>query len=342
MLDRPSPLPLHRFPLVDTRNPDEFRDLSVNVFGVHGFDLRPPGRNASGGLLRERQGGFRATMNWVWLKHIDLGLMKFNASLGYRVDPNVVRQQFPLSGSAKTTIGGRPFVIGDDSTCVIPTGVDTRHDYAPEYSELRLRIQEDALRSKLSAMTGMPVSGQLKFHLRTTFRNPELTRLRRLIDHLVVELDRKEDEIPDQAVAQYEQSLIVCFLFANRNNFSHLLEREQPQLAASQLRCAEEYIEAHASLPITIEALAAVSGASALSVSGDFRKARGMAPLAFLKCVRLKQARRVLQAADAGTTVATVASRFGFSGSARFAADYRQAFGESPSATLANSRRCKS
>ena len=37
MLDQP--LPLHRFPLIDTRNPGEFRDLSVNVFGVHGFDL---------------------------------------------------------------------------------------------------------------------------------------------------------------------------------------------------------------------------------------------------------------------------------------------------------------
>ena len=333
MLDQP--LPLHRFPLVDTRNPGEFRDLSVNVFGVHGFDL--PRTNQHNGC--RRQGAFRATMNWVWLKHIDLGLMKFNTALGYRVDPGVVRQQFPLSGSARTTIGGRPLAIDSASTCVVPAGVDTRHDYAGEYSELRLRIQEAALRSKLGAMTGMSPAGELSFEAQSANHSPAVTRLRRLIDHLVVELDRKEDAIPDQAIAQYEQSLIVCFLFANRHNFSHLLERQQPRLAAAQVRRAEEFIEANASLPIAIEALSAVTGAGTLSLSGAFKRARGMSPVAFLKHIRLKHARRMLQAADTATTVGTVAVQFGFSNPGRFAGDYRQAFGELPSETLANSRR---
>jgi AraC-like DNA-binding protein len=332
MLARSSPLPLHRFPLIDTRNPDDFRDLSVNVFGVHGFDRRNGGP-------RPGKSDFRATMNWVWLKHIDLGLMKFNASYGYRVAPNMVRQQFPVSGSAMTTIAGRPFAIDHDSTCVIPTGADTRHDFSPEYAELRLRIREDALESKLGAMIGMSVGGKLRFRAPSNFRNPDLMRLRRLIEHLVVELDDKEDEIPDPAVAQYEQSLIACFLFANRHNFSHLLERRQPQPAVSQVRRAEEFIEANSSLPIAIEALAAVTGVGALGLSVAFKKARGMSPLAFLKCMRLKHARRMLQAADAATTVAAVAVRFGFSNSGRFAGDYRQAFGELPSQTLANSRR---
>jgi AraC-like DNA-binding protein len=329
-------LPLHRFPLVDTRNPGEFRDLSVNVFGVHGFDL-PRARVRQDG----QGGGFHATMNWVWLKHIDLGLMRFNVPFGYRVDPNMVRQQFPLSGSATTTVGGRLFAIDHTATCVIPAGVDARHDYSPEYSELRLRIQEGALRSKLNALTGAGVDGQLGFELPSAAGNPAFTRLRRLIDHLVVELDRAEDEIPDLAAAHYEQSLMVCFLFANRHNFSHLLERQAPQPAAAQMRRAEDYIDANASLPISIEALSAVTGASALSLCGAFKRSRGMSPLTFLKRVRLTHARRALQVADTATTVATVASRFGFSNLGRFAGDYRQAFGESPSETLANSRRRK-
>jgi AraC-like DNA-binding protein len=335
MLNRPSRLPLHRFPLTDTRNPGTFEDLSVNVFGAHGFDLRHVD-------LGTGHSDFRATMNWVWLKHIDLGMMKFNVSFGYRVVPNVVRQQFRLSGTSRTTIGGRAFAIDRDSTCVIPTGVDIRHDYSPAYSELRLRIQEGALRSKLSSLTGAPVGDDLTFQSPSTFRNPELTRLRRLIDHLVVELGREEDALPEQAAAQYEQSLIVCFLFANRNNYSHMLERRQARSGISQVRCAEEYIEANASLPITIEALAAVTGASALSLSSAFKRTRGVSPLGFLKYIRLKHARRVLQAADATTTVATVADRFGFSSSGRFAGAYRQAFGELPSETLAISRRRRS
>jgi AraC-like DNA-binding protein len=52
--------------------------------------------------------------------------------------------------------------------------------------------------------------------------------------------------------------------------------------------------------------------------------------------VRLHQARRDLLAADParGDRVMAVAGRWGFTSMSRFAADYRIAFGESPSLTL--------
>src|ERR1700722_4556355 len=39
MLSRSNQPRLHRYPLIDTRNPDEFRETLVSNFGALGFDL---------------------------------------------------------------------------------------------------------------------------------------------------------------------------------------------------------------------------------------------------------------------------------------------------------------
>jgi transcriptional regulator GlxA family with amidase domain len=54
----------------------------------------------------------------------------------------------------------------------------------------------------------------------------------------------------------------------------------------------------------------------------------------FLKFVRLKNARKLLQRPDPATTVTGVALHCGFQNTGRFARDYREHFGEMPSATV--------
>jgi len=58
-------------------------------------------------------------------------------------------------------------------------------------------------------------------------------------------------------------------------------------------------------------------------------------PSGYLRQVRLGRVREALLAGDADTmTVAAVASGWGFFSLGRFAAQYREAYGESPSQTL--------
>jgi transcriptional regulator GlxA family with amidase domain len=159
---------------------------------------------------------------------------------------------------------------------------------------------------------------------------------------VVGELDDDTTDLPPQSLAQYEQSLIVCFLYAGRHNFSHLLEQRQPQPAPWQVRRAEEYIEANGELPLTLEALADVTESSGLAISDALQATRGVSPLVFLKQVRLNYARRLLQAPEEDTSVATAAHRFGFFNAADFACEYQRAFGEPPSTTLAAAQRKRS
>jgi len=186
-------------------------------------------------------------------------------------------------------------------------------------------------------MVGMPVSRDLEFA--PPADGPEMRRLQRILLFLADQLDGAEAKIPDQVLAEYEQLVMVSFLTANRHNYSHLLDRAPRAPGPWQVRLVEEYIEANWRAPLDIETLAAVTGGSTRSIFKAFKEARGVSPMAFVKRVRLENARRELQRLDEYVSVIDVASQCGFLNPGHFARDYRLAFGELPSETLRQSRR---
>jgi AraC-like DNA-binding protein len=101
------------------------------------------------------------------------------------------------------------------------------------------------------------------------------------------------------------------------------------------LRRARAFIEENSRQDISIAGIAAAAGVTIRTVQLAFRRHLGVTPVEYLRQVRLQSAHRDLLAADpAATTVTTVAYRWGFASSSRFAAYYRQAYGRSPSRTL--------
>jgi transcriptional regulator GlxA family with amidase domain len=81
--------------------------------------------------------------------------------------------------------------------------------------------------------------------------------------------------------------------------------------------------------------LIAAAGASGRSLHAGFRRFRDETPMGFLKKHRLDEARRLLQLGDGrGLNVTEVAFATGFLHPSKFAQDYRERFGETPSATL--------
>jgi AraC-like DNA-binding protein len=319
--------PLHRFPLLDSKSADTVRDVLGRSFGARAFDLC------------HNEGEFRTVVNYIPFGSLDLTFSGCTAAARVRLpEVDMVRQRFVLSGNGEATFGN---TSENDAAkaVVVPAGAEATYQNGEHLAQHILRIDASALRTKLGAMLGAPISEPIEFPQAAALDHPEQARLRRLISHMVAELDVATIEVPEQALAQYEQSLMVCFLYASRHTYSDALERSQPRLAHWQLRRAEDHIEGNSSLPLTLEALAAVTDTSGLAVADAFRATRGVSPLAFLQRVRLNYARRALRAPEERTTVAGVARRFGFSNTARFGRDYRRAFSESPSATLAEARR---
>jgi AraC-like DNA-binding protein len=322
----PSHYPLHRFPFADTREPEEVRRLLFDVFDARYFDLRQDNRE------------FHVAWNFVRLKHIGLGYSHYNSAVSVGLGAaSVMRQMFSLAGSSRTAFGSRQFTSEHNRSTLIPAGAEARVDRGAGNGELRLRLEAAPLHDKLGAMIGAPVSRDLEFAAPAD--GPEMQRLQRILLFLADQLDGAEAKIPDQVLAEYEQLVMVSFLAANRHNYSHLLDRAPRAPGPWQVRLVEEFIEANWRAPLDIEALAAVTGGSTRSIFKAFKEARGVSPMAFVKRVRLENARRELQRLEENTSVIDVASQCGFLNPGHFARDYRIAFGELPSETLRQSRR---
>ena len=102
---------------------------------------------------------------------------------------------------------------------------------------------------------------------------------------------------------------------------------------------AEEFMDANLHTAISRTHLANAAGVSIRTLSRAFLGRHGIGPMTFLRQRRLEAAYRHLLRSDAGSiNVTDIAVRYGFNHLGKFAMQYKQAFGESPSVTLRRSR----
>ena len=157
-----------------------------------------------------------------------------------------------------------------------------------------------------------------------------------MLDLLVDELDNPTDMFRNPLVGRHLESL-VCdgLLLGQPHNQRDAAIRDRPVRLGAAIRHAVELMEERPSEPWTTVRLATEVHLSVRGLQEGFRRDLGTPPMTYLRQVRLRRARAVLQAADRdATTVGAVAVGLGIMHMGRFAATYRQAFGESPSETL--------
>ena len=98
---------------------------------------------------------------------------------------------------------------------------------------------------------------------------------------------------------------------------------------------AEAYVRAHLVTRVPVSRLCQVLGVSERGLRNAFYGVRGLSPKRSMLAMRLQDVRRALSEPTLeSTTVTRIATGYGFYELGRFAAVYRSAFGEVPSATL--------
>jgi AraC family transcriptional regulator, ethanolamine operon transcriptional activator len=109
-----------------------------------------------------------------------------------------------------------------------------------------------------------------------------------------------------------------------------LTKRRRKALEAIDQRLASSPIP-----PMTIQELCQVAGVSERTLQYLFKQKYGITPKAYIKLIRLNGVRRMLHREDSlKSKIADIANDWGFWHMGQFAKDYRQYFGELPSATL--------
>lgn len=269
------------------------------------------------------------------MKHSGISYCHYEAPVSLTFDETrFVRQQFGLSGAGETQLGATRLTVAPHSSCTIPAATRTRVNFGAGFRQFVVRFDVEALARALASLTGRPPAGGLVFEAIADTGSAEIERLRRTIFFIVGQLDLIGNAAEHVEIAELEQLMMLGFLRASRHNQRWLLEAAPRDAAPWQVRRSEEYIAANLDKPITIEAIAAATGASVRSIFKSFRDSRGYSPMAFAKMRRLERARALLRTPNAQTTVTGVALVCGFHNQGHFARDYRMRFGELPSETL--------
>jgi AraC-like DNA-binding protein len=319
--------PLRRFPIFRTSDPEEFRNALLTRFGARRAEMKAPVGLLAQGNLAQLHG---------------IGLVYGTSSAGVSVDyPEADRFRLltAVAGRGGATMNGKTIEIDAHQSCIVSPDQPMRLVTEAGHRWFNLRVDPGAFEQKLAYLLGARPSGKLEFAATVNRDHPQVRSLWRLIQFFSEQLDAASDQLPPLVLRELEQAILVAFLHVNQNTFSHLLDRDARDTVPSHVRRAEEYIEAHWDQAITIESLVEATGVGARAIFRAFQQSRGYSPMAFARMVRLRHARKRLCAPDMTTSVTGVAFACGFGNLGHFARDYREAFGDRPSATLARAMR---
>jgi AraC-like DNA-binding protein len=283
---------------------------------------------------------FDARVNLIELRETALAFGATSCDLtADHLATDFVRLQIAVKGCATTTAAGRTTDIDARQFAIAPAGIPSQMSCEAGHQRLTLRLKQEPLARKLSALLGGRPKGDIRFESVIAVEDPHARSLYRLIRFLLLQLDSPTSTLPAVVYGELEQAMQLAFLCASRHSFSHLLEAPDKLSDSGLVARLEEFIEAHWHEAITIERLVAEAGVSGRSLFRTFERARGYSPMAFVKAVRLRHARDMLLSGDPSVSVASAASACNFLNQGHFARHYREAFGELPSATLSAASR---
>ncbi len=276
-----------------------------------------------------------------WLCVVDLGAFTFTvgalqgaAHCKGVCPPALVSVTLVLDAPGGGTINGAPLVAGS-VLLYPPAGLYegwTPAGYRWVSAFLPRAEIEPLVRTAGGRLPTLPGTRALRATLPWSDREP----LETLLGRLEPARARATPEPLDGALAR---SLTLCWrgLVARAWRHGVPVRARRPQTRGDRaLRAADRYLRKHLAEPVYLGELCRSVRVSERTLEHMFRRRIGIAPIAYLNWLRLNEARRLLQGRtrDAVRTVTEVASAVGFSHLGRFAAAYRNTFGEAPRETL--------
>lgn len=310
-----------------TEDLDHSREIMSRLWERHEIYLNP---------------GWRYSIRWhqVDLEHTSLSYFDSPTSVHIISGPvsHMYRFGMQQEGNACQSINGREVVSTPVVASLHAPGQDLDFKTEP-FRALMLTLDGKFVDAALARRFGRlpPFEEWARYF---SVQSGPAACLHSLSHWMAAELDRPETWLlaSRRAAARLERVLLGLFL----DCLSERLppgKRRTDDAATWQVKRVEEWIDAHYADPVAVDDLAAVAGISVRSLQNAFRRLRGCTPMEALTRRRLEAAREALYAASPQTTVTQVAADCGFFHFGRFASQYRCAFGEVPSATLAEARR---
>lgn len=241
-----------------------------------------------------------------------------------------------LRGALRHQTGGAPAATGPgDSFVVDCSRAEYWLDGDADHMQLNLTIPHDLMERTARRWYGFGPGDRL-WRCRTRFGGPGSAWLA-LLDYAA---RMAAAPLPGAAAPTRHLEELLCIELLRHWAAAAGLDLETGPRAAAPgyVRRAEEIFEAEARAAPVVGEVARRVGVSARTLSGGFRRFRGISPRAFLAERRLEGFRAALESAGPGESVTGIAADWGFVNLGALAGRYRDRFGEPPSHTLARAQ----
>ena len=243
----------------------------------------------------------------------------------------------PLSGVALNVWrDGRMEKTQAGSAAVFSPGMPVDLNWSSDCREICIKIPEEHMQMQLEALLNRPVRSRITFARNMNFDTRPSKEWFGLVRILAREAGRTDGVLAHRLAVENLQHLLVQGLLLNHpHNYAEELAEGGRCAGPAVVNRAVDMMHAHPEAPWDTAGLACAAGVSARALQKAFQRSGHPPPMTYLRQLRLDKARAELAGRHHGAAAVTkVAGRWGFVHLGRFAEQYRQRFGESPSETL--------
>lgn len=248
----------------------------------------------------------------------------------------------PLRGTARVTIAGaagsaEPGGPGDRNAVVINPRARFRSRWASGCGALIVRVDAPALQHHLERLIQRQLGPELAFDRRTGTRGADAAWWRLVHACISVPAGTEDPLFRAPLSTAIEHMLMTALLCTHRHNYSEDVQAAVGLSLPVHVRAAAALVRQDPSQVSGVRDIAEAAGVSVRTLQENFARHLHTTPSVYLRQARLWQARADLLSADSNRRglVTEVGTRWGFTNLGRFAREYRDEFGESPSHTVA-------
>jgi AraC-like DNA-binding protein len=229
------------------------------------------------------------------------------------------------------------------SAAVFMPGTDVEHIWSHDCAQLGIKIAPAEIVRELEMLIDRPVHRPVAFSRRLDLTTKASRSWLSLVGVLARDAGQDDGLLGHRlAVANLQHLLVEGLLLTQPHNYTDALNGGGAPASQAVVKQAIDLMRGHPETVWTTAEVSRATGVSARALQKAFVKAGELPPMTYLRQLRLHRVRAELT--DASQTrspaaVTAVASRWGFVHLGRFAQQYRQLFGETPSETLRSCNR---
>ncbi len=320
--------PLEGHPVLHTRSLYEARQAVTNVYLPHQ-------------LYAEDPTALDMTLNAIEQRLFTAGFLTYGTNATLRMPATEICYHVNLTTAGHTDAarqdGGRETTQARQRGVILhPEQTNTVH-WSQDAEQIILKVPRVSLEAHLSDLLGRKVDSVIDFDFGLDLSTAAGASLLASIEFFVGELDRPGG-IADMPLArdQLEAFIMSQLLTAGDHPYKDDLLAPASQVKLGRLKPVVDFIEMNADEPLTPAELARAGSMSVRTLHASFQKCFGMSPMVYVRKVRLEHVRDELRrgGGDPDFRITDVASKWGFFHLGRFAQQYKERFGESPSETV--------